>query len=69
MTVLHRIAGPGVTGIHHQTGIPAGTVMTWLMRGAEVLAGHPTACGTYGTGPVLQPGSRSERQSGYLEVP
>ena len=40
--VLHHIAGLSVAEIHHETGIPAGTVTTWLARGRRTMAAYLT---------------------------
>jgi RNA polymerase sigma-70 factor (ECF subfamily) len=36
--VLHHLAGQSVAEIHRETGIPAGTVTTWLARGRRTMA-------------------------------
>lgn len=48
--VLHHIAGLSVAEIHQETGIPAGTVTTWLARGRRALATHLTDSDTFDTG-------------------
>ncbi|GIE87296.1 SigE family RNA polymerase sigma factor [Actinoplanes regularis] len=48
--VLHHIAGLSVAEIHQETGIPAGTVTTWLARGRRALAAHLTDSDTLETG-------------------
>lgn len=48
--VLHHIAGLSVAEIHRETGIPAGTVTTWLARGRRALATHLTESDTLDTG-------------------
>ncbi|WP_433797645.1 sigma-70 family RNA polymerase sigma factor [Actinoplanes sp. CA-252034] len=48
--VLHHIAGLSVAEIHRETGIPAGTVTTWLSRGRRALAAHLTDSDTLETG-------------------
>jgi RNA polymerase sigma-70 factor (ECF subfamily) len=48
--VLHHIAGLSVAEIHHETGIPAGTVTTWLARGRRAMAAHLSDSETYETG-------------------
>jgi RNA polymerase sigma-70 factor (ECF subfamily) len=40
--VLHHLAGLTVAEIHRETGLPAGTITTWLARGRRALAGHLT---------------------------
>lgn len=40
--VLHHLAGLSVAEIHHETGLPAGTITTWLARGRRALADHLT---------------------------
>ena len=40
--VLHHLAGLSVADIHRETGIPAGTVTTWLARGRRTLAAYLT---------------------------
>jgi RNA polymerase sigma-70 factor (sigma-E family) len=48
--VLHHIAGLSVAEIHQETGVPAGTVTTWLARGRRALAAHLTDSDTLDTG-------------------
>ncbi|GAA0570518.1 SigE family RNA polymerase sigma factor [Paractinoplanes ferrugineus] len=36
--VLHHLVGLSVAEIHQETGIPAGTVTTWLARGRRAMA-------------------------------
>ncbi|MFI5932210.1 sigma-70 family RNA polymerase sigma factor [Actinoplanes sp. NPDC051494] len=48
--VLHHLAGRSVAEIHRETGIPPGTVTTWLARGRRALAAHLTDRETYETG-------------------
>lgn len=48
--VLHHIAGLNVAEIHRETGIPAGTVTTWLTRGRRTMAAYLTDNETYQTG-------------------
>ncbi|WP_430781796.1 sigma-70 family RNA polymerase sigma factor [Actinoplanes sp. G11-F43] len=48
--VLHHIAGLSVAEIHQETGVPAGTVTTWLARGRRALAAHLTDSDTLETG-------------------
>ncbi|MFI6225956.1 sigma-70 family RNA polymerase sigma factor [Micromonospora echinospora] len=48
--VLHHIAGLSVAEIHHETGVPAGTVTTWLARGRRTMAAYLTDSETYETG-------------------
>ncbi|MBM2622084.1 SigE family RNA polymerase sigma factor [Actinoplanes sp. LDG1-06] len=48
--VLHHIAGLSVAEIHQETGIPAGTVTTWLARGRRALAAHLSDRDTFETG-------------------
>ncbi|MFI7605196.1 SigE family RNA polymerase sigma factor [Micromonospora sp. NPDC049366] len=48
--VLHHLVGLTVAEIHAETGIPAGTITTWLARGRRALAGHLTDRDTYETG-------------------
>jgi RNA polymerase sigma-70 factor (sigma-E family) len=38
--VLHHLVGLSVAEIHHETGIPAGTVTTWLARGRRAMAAY-----------------------------
>jgi RNA polymerase sigma-70 factor (ECF subfamily) len=40
--VLHHLVGLSVAEIHRETGIPAGTVTTWLARGRRALAAFLT---------------------------
>ena len=40
--VLHHLVGLSVAEIHRETGIPAGTVTTWLARGRRALAAYLT---------------------------
>jgi RNA polymerase sigma-70 factor (sigma-E family) len=40
--VLHHLAGLSVAEIHDETGIPAGTVSTWLARGRRAMAAYLT---------------------------
>lgn len=48
--VLHHIAGLSVAEINHETGIPAGTVTTWLARGRRTMAAHLTDSESHQTG-------------------
>ena len=48
--VLHHIAGLNVAEIHQETGIPAGTVTTWLIRGRRTMAAYLTDSENYETG-------------------
>jgi len=48
--VLHHLAGLTVAEIHAETGIPPGTVTTWLARGRRALAAHLSDRETYETG-------------------
>lgn len=38
--VLHHLADLSVAEIHRETGIPAGTITTWLARGRQAMAAH-----------------------------
>ncbi|BCY07247.1 sigma-70 family RNA polymerase sigma factor [Actinoplanes sp. L3-i22] len=38
--VLHHLVGLSVAEIHRETGIPAGTVTTWLARGRRAMAAY-----------------------------
>ncbi|MGA5301198.1 sigma-70 family RNA polymerase sigma factor [Nucisporomicrobium flavum] len=40
--VLHHLAGLSVAEINRETGLPAGTITTWLARGRRALAEHLT---------------------------
>ncbi|GAA2614889.1 sigma-70 family RNA polymerase sigma factor [Paractinoplanes durhamensis] len=40
--VLHHLCGLSVAEIHQETGIPAGTVTTWLARGRRAMAAYLT---------------------------
>jgi DNA-directed RNA polymerase specialized sigma24 family protein len=40
--VLHHLVGLTVAEINHETGIPTGTVTTWLARGRRAMAKHLT---------------------------
>src|SRR5690349_17467678 len=40
--VLHHLVGLSVAEIHRETGIPAGTVTTWLARGRRALSAYLT---------------------------
>ncbi|WP_045740246.1 SigE family RNA polymerase sigma factor [Actinoplanes rectilineatus] len=42
VVVLHHLVGLSVAEIHQETGIPSGTVSTWLARGRRALADHLT---------------------------
>ncbi|GAA2554643.1 SigE family RNA polymerase sigma factor [Winogradskya consettensis] len=48
--VLHHLAGLSVAEIHRETGIPAGTVTTWLARGRRALAAQLTDSEMFETG-------------------
>lgn len=48
--VLHHIVGLSVAEIRHETGIPAGTVTTWLSRGRRAMAAYVTDSETLETG-------------------
>lgn len=48
--VLHHLAGLSVAEIHQETGIPAGTVSTWLARGRRAMAAHLSDREPYETG-------------------
>lgn len=38
--VLHHLVGLSVSEIHDETGVPAGTVTTWLARGRRAMAAY-----------------------------
>ncbi|KUL22745.1 sigma-70 family RNA polymerase sigma factor [Actinoplanes awajinensis] len=40
--VLHHLVGLTVAEIHQETGVPTGTVTTWLARGRRALSAHLT---------------------------
>ncbi|MET0426826.1 MAG: SigE family RNA polymerase sigma factor [Actinoplanes sp.] len=40
--VLHHLVGLSVAEIHRETGVPSGTITTWLARGRRALAEHLT---------------------------
>ncbi|WP_067500111.1 RNA polymerase sigma factor [Actinoplanes sp. TFC3] len=48
--VLHHIAGRSVAEIQQETGIPAGTVTTWLARGRRAMAAQLSDRDTFETG-------------------
>lgn len=48
--VLHHLVGLSVAQIHQETGVPPGTVTTWLARGRRAMAVHLTDSEDYAMG-------------------